>query len=278
VDPGQLARGGQVLRGDVPLVHGHVPVVALQPGAALGRRGPGGGEDDLYGPGGELAGLLEHGEQPHVLLAGERLAGLVPAFGQLHVLLPGVAHDRLGRVGQRERLAVGPLVVRVGVPGHLGREVGHAGRDDLLVFLQGGAGRADHRDDQARVVDPVDPAAVHRVAVQGHPGRLGVQVGPVPRRGAVHRHEHVIDADAVGTAGVHAEHGPVAPVVQDRDLLARDDHGDAVGRVLDQGVAHEVGGVGDAGAVVPGAGDVVAALGRLGGAHGRRTVGAAEVA
>src|SRR5271169_2531468 len=78
VDPGQLARGGQVLGGDVPLIHGHVPVVALQPGAALGRRGPSSGEDELDGSGGELAGLLEHREHPYVLLAAERLARLVP--------------------------------------------------------------------------------------------------------------------------------------------------------------------------------------------------------
>ena len=70
VHAGQFARGGQVLRGDVPAVHGHVPVVALQPGAALGRRGRGGREDDLDGLGGKLAGLLDHREQPERRLRG----------------------------------------------------------------------------------------------------------------------------------------------------------------------------------------------------------------
>src|SRR5579859_1823261 len=66
VDAGQVARGAQVLGGDVALVHGGVPVVALQAGAALGRGGADRGEDELDGAGGELAGPLiwldENGE------------------------------------------------------------------------------------------------------------------------------------------------------------------------------------------------------------------------
>src|SRR5712691_5687188 len=213
VHAGQLARGGQVLRGDVTVVHGHVPVVPLQPRAALGRRGRGGGEDDLDGLRGELAGLLDHREQPDVVFAGERFPGPRPARGPFHVLLPRPQHDRLGRVGKRQRVAERPLVVRVGVPGHLRREVGELGRDDLLVLLQRGAGRADHRDDQAGVVHRVDPAAVQRAAVQGGAGGHGLAVGPVGRRGAVRRHEHRVGADAVRPAGVHAEGGPAAPVV-----------------------------------------------------------------
>src|SRR5579859_5242479 len=82
VDAGQVARGAQVLGGDVPAVHGRVAVVALQAGAAPGCRGAGRGEDALDGLRGQLTGLLEGGEQPDVLLAGERLAGPVPALGQ----------------------------------------------------------------------------------------------------------------------------------------------------------------------------------------------------
>jgi len=94
----------------------------------------------------------------------------------------------------------------------------------------------------------------------------------------VRGHEYRLGPDAVRAAGVHPEHGPVAPVVQDRDLLPRDHDGDPVGGARDQGVAHEVGGVGDARAVVPGAGDHVPPVGRLGGAHGRRPVRAAKIA
>src|SRR5207342_3872734 len=131
-----------------------------------------------------------------VVLAGEWLPGRGPAFGQLHVAVPDVQHDGLGRVGERQRVTVGPLVVRVGIPGYLGREVGQLGLYYLLVLVQRGPRGADHGDDQAGVVQGVDPAAVQR-AVRGGAGGHGLAVGPVGRRGAGRGHEHVLDADAV---------------------------------------------------------------------------------
>ena len=91
----------------------------------------------------------------------------------------------------------------------------------------------------------------------------------------VRRHEHVLDPHAVGAAGAHAEHAVAAPVVEDRVLAARH-HGVAGLRRLtfapDHPADDAVGRVGNAGAIVPGAVDDVAAVDRRQRPERRRTV------
>ena len=150
----------------------------------------------------------------------------------------------------------------------------------VLVLVQRALGRADHRDDQARVVHRVDPAAEQRVVVQVHAGRGAVGVvRPVARAGAVLGHEDVLHPDAVGPGGVHPDDVAVAPVVEHGDVLdRRADREQALGLAAgDERVAHEVGRVPDPGAVVPLTLDEVPAVDRGGGAHRGGPVRALEV-
>jgi hypothetical protein len=103
-------------------------------------------------------------------------------------------------------------------------------------------------------------------------------VGRRPQRRArrdhvVRRHECLLDGDAVGAAGAHAERGVSSPVGKDGDLLARHDEHHLLVRSRHHDVADEMRGVRNARAVVPGAADQEAAFHPLAGAgRARRAV------
>ena len=85
------------------------------------------------------------------------------------------------------------------------------------------------------------------------------------------RNEHLFELDAIGAAGAHAKREIAAPVRQHGQLRARHNENERARRSIlaQHHVADEMRRIGNAGAVVPGTVDHIAAFGALAGAGDR---------
>ena len=84
----------------------------------------------------------------------------------LHVGLGRGHQQRLGRVGQHQRITEGTLGIEMLASRHDRRMIGRPRHDVFLELVERRARRAEHRHHQRHVIGPDEAAEIHRVAMQ----------------------------------------------------------------------------------------------------------------